>query len=328
MERSMRHYQQLSDAERHVIQKMSYSNVSKTEIGKSLERHHSTIYREISRNKTYHYQYEDAQNKTNNRRNKKKRKLDINGILRLITTSLLLEKFSPEIIAYYLRENFPDDPAMHLSHEAIYQWIYQQSDRNLTMNLFTKRRKRQNRSKTYKNRDIRPNKRNIKDRPAEANDKREPGHLEGDLIVSTGQDSYVLTLADRKIMNVWGLPVHSKDPEEVCRAVVEALEDLPSGFVKTITFDNGSEFNSYSIIEQAIGCKVYFADPYCAWQRGLNEHINGRIRQYLPKKKSFAGLTDEEFQDILFKINSRPRKSRNWRSPISLLEESLFAFET
>jgi len=324
----MRHYQQLSDAERHVIQKMSYSNVSKTEIAKSLGRHHSTIYREISRNKTHHYQYKDAQNKADNRRYKKKRKLDSNGILRLITTSLLLENFSPEIIAYYLRENFPEYPAMHLSYEAIYQWIYQQPNRNLTMNLFTKRKKRQNRSKIYKNRDIRPYKRNIKDRPAEANEKSEPGHLEGDLIVSAGQDAYVLTLADRKIMNVWGLPVHSKDPEEVCRAVVEALEDLPPGFVKTITFDNGSEFNSYSLIEQAIGCKVYFADPYCAWQRGLNEHINGRIRQYLPKKKSFVGLTDEEFQDILFKINSRPRKSRNWRSPISLLEDYLFAFET
>ena len=76
-------------------------------------------------------------------------------------------------------------------------------------------------------------------------------------------------------MNIWGLPVSSKDPEEVCRAVVKVSDSLPNGVIKTITFDNGAEFNSYLIIEKALGCKVYFADPYSSWQRGLNEHLNG-----------------------------------------------------
>ena len=324
----MRHFHQLSAAERHVMQKMFYSDTNKYNIGESLGRHCSTIYREYKRNKSKGYQHEEAQRNATNRRYKKQRKLDRNGFLRLLVVSLLHDKNSPEVISYYLIDNFPDDPSMHISHEAIYQWVYVQKETSLATNLFTRRKRRQNRGNTYKNRGIFVEKKNIRERPVEANEKSEPGHLEGDLIVSAGHDAYVLTLTDRKIMNIWGLPVNSKDPEEVCRAVVEALDSLPNGFVKTITFDNGSEFNSYPIIEKALSCKVYFADPYCSWQRGLNEHLNGRIRQYLPKKKSFAGLTDDEYQDILFAINKRPRKSRNWRSPTSLLEEALIAIET
>lgn len=163
----------------------------------------------------------------------------------------------------------------------------------------------------------------IQDRPIEAEEKSELGHLEGDLIVSAGKNAYVLTLADRKSMYLWGIPIRSKGSDIVCRAVVESLEQLPSGFIKTIT-----EFNSYRLIEKALGCTVYFADPYSSWQRAINEHQNGRIRQYLPKNISFAGLTDDEYQDILTSINNRPRKSRNWYSSTSLLEDSLVAFKT
>ena len=121
---------------------MSYSEICKSDIGKLLERHHSTIYRELKRNKTNYYQYEDVQNKAEKSKYTKKRKLDNNGILRLIIVSLLLEKYSPEVIAYYLKYNFPDDPDMHLSHESIYQWVYQQRDKALSLNLFTRRKER------------------------------------------------------------------------------------------------------------------------------------------------------------------------------------------
>ncbi|MBN2259957.1 MAG: IS30 family transposase [Clostridiales bacterium] len=324
----MRHFQQLTEAERGVIQKMVYSHLPKTEIARYIDRHHSTIYRELHRNKTKAYQFIEAHQKANARKRKKIRKLDSNAILRLIVVSLLMEKNSPELIAYYLKTNFPEDSSMQISHEAIYTWIYTQKEYNLPAYLFTKRKKRQNRSNTYKYRGVSIEKKNIRERPQEADEKSEPGHLEGDLIVSKGQDAYVLSLADRKNMTIWGSPVTSKDPEEVCRAVVESLEHLPEGFIKTITFDNGTEFNSYKIIEKALNCKVYFADPYCSWQRAINEHLNARIRQYLPKNKSFAGLTDDDYQDILEEINNRPRKSRNWRTPMSLLEDALFAFET
>jgi transposase, IS30 family len=323
----MRLYSQISKDERAVIQKMIYSPIPKKDLSIYLGRNRSTIYRECIRNKTKGYNWREAHECALVRRNRRKRKLDNNGILRLIVLSLLIEKNSPEVISYYLRDTFPDEFGMHISHEAIYQWLYEQYDLQgklfLTQYLFTHRRRRQNRALLHKKRDINAGKRSIRDRPVEAHEKSEAGHIEGDLIVSAGNDAYMLTLVDRKLMHTWGLPVHSKDPELVSRAVVEALSDLPDGFVKTITFDNGSEFSSYEIIENALSCKVFFADPYCSWQRGLNEHINGRIRQYIPKKMSFAHLTDDDFNDILYSINNRPRKSLDWCCPSRLLEKSI-----
>jgi len=238
-----------------------------------------------------------------------------------------MEKNSPEVIAFYLKDTFPDDCSMHLSHEAIYQWLYRQrgveGNALLSHYLFTGRRKRQNRAHAYKKRDLVQGKRTIRERPVAAQEKSEAGHLEGDLIVSAGNDAYMLTLVDRKLTHTWGVSVPSKDAELVSRAVVEALSALPNGFVKTITFDNGTEFSSFKNIESALNCTVFFADPYCAWQRGLNEHINGRIRHYIPKALSFAHLTDEDVNDILYSINNRPRKSLGWCSPSMLLEQAI-----
>lgn len=324
----MRLYSQITRDERHVIQNMLYSAVSKKEMSVNLGRDRSTIYRECCRNKTKGYHYKEAHEQASARRYTRVGKLNSNGTLRLIVCSLLMEKHSPEVISFYLRDSFPDEPEMHISHETIYRWVYgqkrEEGKASLAQYLFTRRKNRQNRALVYKNRGVSTGKRGIRERPLEADEKIEVGHLEGDLIVSAGSDAYMLTLVDRKIAHTWGLPVHSKDSEVVSRAVVEALGELPDGFVKTITFDNGSEFSSYGIIERALECKVYFADPYCAWQRGLNEHINGRIRQYIPKKKSFAHLTDDDFNDILDSINNRPRKSRGWLTPSALLKQSIW----
>lgn len=285
----MRLYSHITKDERHVIQKMLYSSVSKIELSKYLGRDRSTIYREHTRNRTKGYHYQDAHERYCARRYRRRRKLDSNGVLRLLVCSLLMERNSPEVTSYYLRSQFPGDPEMHISTEAIYQWVYAQHGEYhnmLLLNyLFTKRNKRQKRSLIYQKRELIAGKRNICERPIEADEKTVAGHLEGDLITSAGNDAYLLTLVDRKLAHIWGVPVHSKDAEIVSRAVVEALNDLPAGFVKTITFDNGSEFSLFQNIEKALECKVFFADPYCSWQRGLNEHINGRIRQYIPKKK-------------------------------------------
>jgi IS30 family transposase len=323
----MRLYSQITRDERRVIQKMLYSGVAEKDISSYLERDRSTIYRELKKNKTKGYNYREAHDIACSRRRVRKGKLETNGVLRLIVCSLLSEKNSPEVISFYLRESFPDDPAMHLSHEALYQWVYKQQREEgnffLSQYLFTKRRKRQKRTLMYKKRAVITGKRSIHERPSQADEKSEPGHIEGDLIVSAGNDAYLLTLVDKKLVHTWGVPVHIKDAEIVSRAIVEALSDLPDGFIKTITFDNGTEFASFRNIEESLNCKVYFADPYCAWQRGLNEHINGRIRNFIPKKKSFAHLTDNDFDDIFYSINNRPRKSLGWRTPSSLLVESI-----
>ena len=323
----MRLYTHISYAERSVIKNMYFGKISKREIARNLGRYPSSIYREISRNKTKAYHDLEAQELSESRNSKRFRKLDTNRILRLIVCTLLIDKNSPEVISFYLKDIFPEDHSMHISHESIYAWIYEQKDDDgkfrFTEYLFTHRKKRQNRANIYKNRAKDTTKKNIRERPKEADGRKEPGHLEGDLVVSAGNDAYILTLVDKKNVHIWGTPLPSKDANTVARAVSEALSDLPDSYVKTITFDNGTEFSMHKEIEKALNCKVFFADPYCAWQRGLNEHINGRIRHYLPKKKSFASLTDDEFDSILYAINNKPRKSLKWKSPYELLLNDL-----
>ncbi len=252
----MRPYSQITADERRVIQNMLYNGVSKKEMSEHLGRDRSTIFREFKRNKTKGYNYREAHKQASARRHTRLGKLYSNGTLRLIVCSLLIEKYSPAVISFYLKDSFPNEPEMHISYETIYRWIYDQKQAEgkpgLTQHLFTRRRNRQNRGLVYKKRGVSTGKRGIRERPLEADEKSEVGHPEGDLIVSAGSDAYMLTLVDRKIAHTWGLPVYSKDSEMVSRAVVEALGDLPDGFVKTITFDNGSEFSSYGIIERAL----------------------------------------------------------------------------
>lgn len=328
----MRLYTHINKTDRRVIKNMIYGGFSYSVIAKALSKDKSTISREIKRNKTKGYHDIEAQELSENRLFKRERKLDKNGCLRLLVCTLLIEKNSPEVISFYLKDLFPNDKSMQVSHESIYSWIYNQkyTDGEITVGkyLFTHRKKRKNRIKTDNNRVKDITKKNIRERPEEAEKRSEAGHIEGDLIVSTNNDAYVLTLVDRKNAYIWGLPLPCKDADTVARAVTEVFSDLPKNYVKTITFDNGTEFANHKDIENVLGCQIYFADPYCSWQRGLNEHINARIRHYLPKKKSFAYLTDEDFNSILYNINNRPRKSFGWKSPSELFKTDIVAPDT
>jgi IS30 family transposase len=294
---------------------MLYDHKTIREIARSLLRSSSSISREIKRNKTHGYNAIEAEAKSRKRIPKKNRIIEKHSELSAVIENMIKDGNSPEVISgYYLKLFFSECPMLQVSHETIYQWLYQCA-RPLLGFLFTKRKKRQNRGNTYKNRGKDTTKRNIDERPEAANKKQEYGHLEGDLIVSAGNDAYLLTLVDRKNQFTWGVKSPVKDADVIARAVIEALEDIPPGYLKSITFDNGTEFALHKEIEEALSCKVYFADPYSSWQRGLNEHINGRIRYYLPKKKSFACLTDEKIDSIISAINNRPRKSFNWITP-------------
>lgn len=314
----MRSYVRIQISERRVIQNMLYEHKSIREIARFLCRSGSSISRELRRNKTHGYNAIEAEAKSRHRVPHRGRIIEKYPELSAVIENMIRDGNSPEVISgYYLKQLFPGCPTLQVSHETIYQWLYQCA-RPLLKYLFTKRKKRQNRRNTYKNRGKDITKRNIGERPEAANTKQEYGHLEGDLVVSAGNDAYLLTLVDRKNPFIWGIKSPVKDAEVIARAVIEALDELPTGYLKTITFDNGSEFALHKEIEKALSCKVYFADPYSSWQRGLNEHINGRIRYFLPKNKSFACVTDETIDSIITSINNRPRKSLGWQTPVEV----------
>jgi IS30 family transposase len=159
-------------------------------------------------------------------------------------------------------------------------------------------------------------KKSIHDRPPEASAKTEIGHWEIDLIESKGKDSYLFTGVERTVKYTVMSKSPTKSSADIVKAIQEAFAFIPNKHIKTLTSDNGAEFSLFKTIEELFECDHYFADPYSAWQRGLNENTNGLIRQYLPKNKSFARITDEDIEKIQMSLNNRPRKSLHNKAPI------------
>ena len=124
-----------------------------------------------------------------------------------------------------------------------------------------------------------------------------------------------VTLAERKSRFYIAIPVEDRTTKNVTPAIIEALGKLPSELVKTITFDRGKEFAEYEKIEAALGCKTYFCDPYCAWQKGTNENTNGLLREFYPKGMDLSEVDPEQLKKNLNLLNNRPRKCIKYKTP-------------
>lgn len=160
-------------------------------------------------------------------------------------------------------------------------------------------------------------KRNISERPKAAENRSEVGHWEADLVRGHRGDGWILTLIDRKARLVKIRKLKDKSAAEVNRKMLPIIR---SHCIKTITVDNGCEFHGYRDLEQATGVKFIFANPHCSWERGSIENMNGLIRQYLPKLKRFRNLRQSRCSFIERRLNERPRKILNYKTP----EESYY----
>lgn len=171
----------------------------------------------------------------------------------------------------------------------------------------------------------------IEQRPPEVETRSEPGHWEADTVVGAEREGALLTLVERqsRLLKVAYLPKATAQAVE--EATVALLKDHSAG-VKTITFDNGKEFTNHYKIAQQLDCQTYFTHPYSPWERGTNENTNGLLRQYVPKKVPLLVLTPQRLQAIEDTLNSRPRKTLDYLSPLEFLEQKLknaaVAFET
>jgi IS30 family transposase len=292
-----------------------------TAIAKELGRHSSTVRREFQRNSAHGgYDAQVAQRRYEQRREvcRPKGRLAYEPLREALAEQIAEHKLSPEVAAGRVRTQYPDDPQMRVCHETIYAAIY--TNRHLLDFLLEflvqgrpKRRKR-GQGKTRRGPLI-PNRVGIQERPAIVEDRCEVGHWEGDLVVGHNQDGFILTLVERASRLLLAVKTATKRPAEVARAVVEALLDRPVPWVKTITFDNGIEFRDHETMTKHLGARVYFADPYSAYQRGSNEQVNGLLRRYLPKGTSFKHLTQERLDQITQEINDRPRKCLGYQTP-------------
>jgi IS30 family transposase len=247
-------------------------------------------------------------------------KLATNQRLRAEVQDRLEDKHSPEQIARRLREEFPEDPEMWVSHETIYQSIYVQSrgalKRELAVHLRTGRAVRRPRRKAGQRRPWLSEEVHISQRPKEAADRAVPGHWEGDLITGTQNKSAIGTLVERTTGFVALL--HLPDDHgalAVQESMVEAIETLPEQLRKTVTWDQGTEMANHVAITLATDVKFYFCDPGKPWQRPSNENTNGLLRQYFPKGTDLSGYHSDYLAFVANQLNDRPRKRLNWKTP-------------
>jgi IS30 family transposase len=252
--------------------------------------------------------------------------------------------WSPEQIAHRLQLDFPDDPAMRISYEAIYQALFVQGRgalrRELTACLRTGRALRVPRARTRSRaKGFISDEVLIRERPAEADDRAVPGHWEGDLII--GLDSSAIgTLVERttrftmllhlprmddhrgpRVKN--GPPLAGHGAEAVRDAIASTITTLPEQLWRSLTWDQGVELAQHAQLRIDTGLQVYFCDPHSPWQRGTNENTNGLLRQYFPKGTDLSRYSADDLAAVAATLNSRPRKTLAWRTPAETLDDFL-----
>jgi IS30 family transposase len=258
--------------------------------------------------------------------------------------------WSPEQISNRLKVDFPDDESMRISHEAIYQSLFIQGrgalKRELVACLRTGCALRVPRARARQRRDdmVTPEVM-ISQRPAEADDRAVPGHWEGDLIIGLDR-SAIGTLGERTTrytmllhlprMDGYGIEsrVHNgpalagHGAAAVRDAIATTITTLPEQLRRTLTWDRGKELAQHARLRIDTGIQVYFADPHSPWQRGTNENTNGLLRQYFPKGTDLARGNHNHLNAVADTLNSRPRKTLGWNTPVEALNKLLLSSPT
>jgi len=235
---------------------------------------------------------------------------------------------SPEQIAHRLKIDYPDDEEMRVSHETIYVSLFVQGRgelrRDLHQRLRTGRAVRKPRRRVGERRGRIAGMVNISERPAEVDDRAVPGHWEGDLVTGTQNKSAIGTLVERasRYLMLLHLP-DGHGADAVQEAMVEAMSRLPESLRKTLTWDQGKEMSNHAEIAKATDLDIYFCDPHSPWQRGSNENTNGLLRQYFPKGTDLSGYHPEYLEFVANRLNTRPRKTLQWKTPAEALDELL-----
>ncbi len=310
--------------ERYEIARLLGLNLSLRAIARQLGREASTVSREVRRNldpRTGRYQPERADRLAWERQQRPKpSKLAASPVLRAAVQGMLDKRYSPEQIAGRLRLLHPHEKAMQISYETIYQSIYVYPRGELRRELKASlrsgravRRSRGQRSRRGQIEGLVP----IADRPPEVQDRVVPGHHEGDLIKgSMASNSAIGTIVERTTgyLTLLHLP-DGYGCEPVTEAIVERMQELPTWFTKSLTWDRGRELTRHREVTARTGMQVYFADPYSPHQRGSNENTNGLLREYLPKGTDLSVHDRVALLFIEQELNDRPRKRLGFHTP-------------
>ncbi len=309
-------YRQLTLEDRVLMSNLRWQGLSCAEVAKQMGRHRSTIYRELLRNSCHRtdgaYRPTKADSRTRGRRSRSRRNRHYDCSDFKLIRYYLRQKWSPEQITGYLKANrLPP-----ISHETIYQYIWRDKAEGgkLWTHLRQSSKQRRKRYKAYDSRGRLANKRHISERPASVESRKYKGHWEIDTVMGRGSTDCIVTINERKTGFVMIGKLKDRSTQSLNKKTKRLISRDPLCF-KTITADNGTEFHQYKKIESGTDVRFYFANPFHSWERGSNENLNGLIRQYLPKGTSMATLTQQQCDLIADRLNSRPRKRFNYKTP-------------
>jgi transposase, IS30 family len=301
--------------QRYKLEVLLQQNVRKAQIAIELNLHISSVYRELKRNsdeRSSLYKADLANRKCKKRHKEKIKNQCFSQSIKHYVRNLIKEDFSPEqIVGLSAKEGIAC-----VCHETIYKHIWKDKKKggDLYVHLRTQ-------GKTYRKRGASKDKRGqivgrigIENRPKEVEEKQRLGDLEIDLVIGKDHKGALLTINDRATGMLQMKKIESKDAKIVKNATIELLENWKP-FLQTITSDNGKEFANHKSIAQELEIDYFFANPYCSWERGANENLNGLVRQYFPKGSDFSLITEEQVKIVVSKLNNRPRKRFQFNSP-------------
>lgn len=329
----MKTYKHLTIQNRETIQLMLWEKKSIRSIAKKINRSPSSVSREIKKNISGRniYTPRASHNRALEKRTSRGRKDRLkNQEIRAYVIIHLKKKWSPEQIAGRIQL----DLNQKISHEAIYQYIYNQVYRqghgdlkpnceDLRIYLRRKRKRRVSKGARRCQRVFKPKGTIIDERPDVVNERQRIGDWESDSVESKDYKPGINTLVERQTGLVFISKLFDKTSRATTTAIIRRLNYLPLKAKQTITFDNGTENNNWQELERKTKIKTFFCHPYSSWERGTNENTNGLIREYFPKKTDFTTIPDKEIKKVEHELNNRPRKRLNYKTPLEVFSVAL-----
>jgi IS30 family transposase len=320
---------QLRLTEREEISRQLACGASLRAVARQLGRAPSTVSREVRRHggrQAYRASAAETQAWAWGCR-PKRCKLAEHPRLRQVVAHKLSLRWSPQQIAGWLEDRYPDRPDMQVSHETIYRSLFIQARGLLKQELLGclragHRYRRRRRGQAQPGPSPIPEAVSIRERPAEAEDRAVPGHWEGDLIVGS-ENSYIATLVERHSRFLLLAKVADRSTATVTTALQRTIRRLPTELRRTLTWDRGSEMAGHREFSMATDMQVYFCDPHSPWQRGSNENTNGLLRQYFPKGTNLSHYSQRQLDAVARQMNGRPRKTLGFKNPAETLTKAL-----
>jgi len=324
---------ELTLVEREELSRLLSQGQTLTAIASLLDKNKGTISREVKRKGMDRSSYRAFKANQDAKRQKsrqgRKRKLDENPELKQFVFDKLKLRWSPDQIAKELKAVYPENENMHISHEAIYTYIYILPKGLLKKELLAylrqqkkyRRRKGKNRSRNGEKRGQIPEMISIEERPKEVEDRIIPGHWEGDLIMGKWKRSALGTIVERTTRTVILVPLVNKDAESVRKSFAREMKKLPVQMKLSLTYDQGKEMAEHKLFTKDTEIKVYFAHPGSPWERGTNENTNGLIRQFFPKGTEFDKVSRREIKHVQDLLNGRPRRALDYHKPYEVFKE-------